>query len=185
MSRSSTFGDVALRRAPSAPFLTLPRCATRFSACRTRLPNRRGQPPQLPAAPTLRARSEAAAAKHRVALIGCHGQTIYHGARRPQHAANRRRLGDRRTDRRAGRLELPRSRHCGRRPGRAAGALRRLPAIPPSDARSRCAQYWRYREHHGHPAVCLAGRRDRVRYRAGQHGDRLTHAPFQQRQATL
>ena len=73
-----------------------------------------------------------------VELIGCHGQTIYHEGR-----SNTLQIGegggDRRAHRHPGGLRFPRARHRGRRKGRAAGAVRRLPAVPPS-ARARASR---------------------------------------------
>ena len=66
-----------------------------------------------------------------VELIGCHGQTIYHeGA--SQYSADRRSGGGGGAHWRPGGGELPCARYRRRRPGRAAGTVRRLPAVPPS-----------------------------------------------------
>jgi 1,6-anhydro-N-acetylmuramate kinase len=70
-----------------------------------------------------------------VDLIGCHGQTVYH----------------------QGGL-FPRARYRRRRPGRAAGPVRRLPALSPRHSHAHCAQHRRHCQHH-HNSACRRARR--------------------------
>ena len=82
-----------------------------------------------------------------------------HLSRRPlQHLADRRAGRPGGTHRSPGGFQFPRARYRGRRAGRAAGAVRGLPALPSSAAHSRGAQYRRHREYHGDPGR-LHGRR--------------------------
>jgi hypothetical protein len=106
-----------------------------------------------------------------VKLVGCHGQTIYHeGA--SEYPADRRGGGDRGAHRRPRSVELSRARYRRRGSGRAAGAVRRLPALPPSETHAHRAQYRRHRQLHRDPGGRAAGKGGGIRYRPGQHGDR-------------
>ena len=50
--------------------------------------------------------------------------------------------------------------------------LRRFPTVPPSPHRPRRAEHRRHREHHRDPGGRRTRRRNRVRHRPRQHGDR-------------
>ena len=82
-------------------------------------------------------------------------------------------------------LQLPRTRYRRRRPGRAAGSLRRLPAVPPSAPHSRRAQHRRHRQHHRDPGRLRARRCHRLRHRSRQHGDRRSRTRVLHREIEL
>ncbi len=92
------------------------------------------------------------------------------------HLAGGRSGGDCRGARRSGGLELSSRGYAGRRPGRAAGSAARLRALCRCQARARAAEYRRHRQPDGDSRRGRGGRRDRLRHRSRQHGDRRAGA---------
>ncbi len=129
----------------------------------------------------------------KIAILGNHGQTIFHQGPPVQvsrqtdrlHAANRRRQRNRRPHRHHHRFRLPPRRHRPRRPGRASRPIRRLSALSPSQTRARLAQSRRHRQHH-RPARRLQTIASlRLRHRPRQHSHRRTHPAFHAWQTAL
>ena len=91
----------------------------------------------------------------RVALIGSHGQTIFHQGRpvpflghsHRLHPANRRARHHRRPHRHHHHRRLPSRGHRRRRPGRSSRSLRRLSPLPPPQTRPRLPQSRRHQQY--------------------------------------